>query len=931
MEQRVNESFLAKAGRWLKELVGMVRSALRDMGFVDATKLSTNDVYYMLKQANTQFENRKLGPYRNADGVMAFRSPSLPVSIAPSFAVENQSFKDKLFGNVLGLAGRTQLVDKYAALEEVQRKALEKGVIKDYEAEQAAYYLRFGEQVSQFATQAMTNGPLKLTSQETKRGKEYFYTSTKGSTLTDVADAIAPSKIGNDTEKEAMLTALIAGERAKQVGWEKLNISNPDAVRAEYQQVVNALAASPKDKAMFDNAMKIYREYNAGLIDFLVQTGAVSKEKGAQLKSVPYVPYYRVNKNTGTVDLFVDKETPMTIGNIKEEPELEALVGDNKRIQPIFTSAVQNTFLLTRMALRNQMVKDNIFVLQKIGVVSRIGNGAGPASPSTIRFKMDGNDKYASIDTDVYGVPADLIIRGMEGIKTTLPYVVQMMGMPSDMLRKFITRNPAYALKQVIRDPMAAWFATGMDGVPVLNSLTEMTKIVAGRSPDEQRLMQAGAISSNVFTGDRQDMEKALRDMSAGKSGWSKLMAKADALAIQGDAATRAVIYRDSLNKGMSEMQAYLRTLESMNFGRRGLSPSIYALSTTIPFMNAGIQGIDVLYRTFKNRMPFAKQVDLRNKLIARGALVAAASMAYAAMMQDDDDYKRAKPEERYGNWFIKTPFSDEPVKIPIFFEFGFLFKALPEAIINAAMGDEKAEKAVKGIGKLAMTMNPLSMPTAIKVPTEVYLGRSFFGGDIESKREQETMLETERYRPTTTEAAKLLGKITGMAGLSPIELDYITRGYTGPLGIALVQLTDPILGGEGAERPTTKTSKMPIVSTLFQTTEPRAILDDAYDRMLDIRQAAGTYKRLVQEGKKEEAVAFRDEYMNRIAAISVSGRVQQKLGELSAMRRRVVDAPNMSTERKDELLEKLDNQREMLAKQFLQVTDRTRLQASQP
>jgi hypothetical protein len=391
------------------------------------------------------------------------------------------------------------------------------------------------------------------------------------------------------------------------------------------------------------------------------------------------------------------------------------------------------------------------------------------------------------------------------------------------------------------------------------------------------------------------------------------------------------VIYRDSINKGMSEMQAMLRTLESMNFNRRGLSPSVYALSTLTPFLNAQIQGLDVLYRTFRDRMPFAKQLELRSKLIRRGTLAVASTIAYAMAMQDDDDYKNAKPEERYGNWFIKTPFSDEPLKIPIPFEFGFLFKALPEAVINSAMGDEKASRSVMGIYEIGKTYNPFGIPAAVKPGIELYLGKSFFGGDIESKREIQTMLETDRYRPTTTEASKFAGKATGLLGLSPIELDHLIRGYTGPLGIALVQMTDPLLGSGKIEEPSSKTSKIPIVGTLFQTTEPRAILDESYDRMLDIQQATGTYKRLVQEGRREDAMAFREEYINRIAAASISGAAQQRLGEMSSMRRMIVDSPRLSQERKDELLEKIDKQRELYARRFIQVTDRTRPPASQP
>jgi hypothetical protein len=521
----------------------------------------------------------------------------------------------------------------------------------------------------------------------------------------------------------------------------------------------------------------------------------------------------------------------------------------------------------------------------------------------------------------------------MEGIKTTLPMAIKMMGVPADILRKFVTRNPAYAIRQAIRDPLTAWMTTGTDGVPILNSFKELSSMVAGRSEVEKKLMSTGAISSNVFTGDQEDFKKFLRDISAGKSGWEKLLAKADAFALQGDAATRATVYKDSIAKGMSEQQALLRTLESMNFGRRGLSPSMYYLNTLIPFFNAQVQGLDVLYRAFTNKMPYSEQLKIREKLIARGLLMGAATLAYAAMMQDDEAYKRAKPEERLANWFVYIPGMSQPLKVPIPFELGYLFKSLPEAVFNMAAKDERSEDITKGMGKLMMLSNPFSLPQAVKPVTELYLGKSFFGGDIESQREIANLQPTERFRSTTTELSKVLGGLTGDAGITPIGWDHLLRGYTGGLGIALISLANPVLNTEAtaAERPSKKLHETPFIGGLFQPVEGRGTLDAAYERMLEIQQAKGTFNRLVEQGRKQEALEFLDTYRDKVVAASLSGAVQQKLGELATMRRRVIEMTNLSQEKKDQLLERLDDQQVILARRFLEVTGETRPQASRP
>jgi hypothetical protein len=921
-EARVTASFREKAGRWIKELVGMVRSSLRRMGMMETAKLSTSDIFYMLRESRKAFANKRIGAYRSADGQIAFRQKREDTEFARSFVAERPKLRDALLGNILGLSGRVQYVDQFAALSEAYKRGLAKGQITALEAQNAEFSLRFGQQVSQYAAQFLTNGPVQRIANKVAGGMEYIYRSKPGATLMGAAEALNESGIKNSTEAEAMFTAYVAGLRAEVKGWEKLNLKNPALAKKEHAEVMARLNADPKMKAAFEKANKIYQEFNNGLIDFLVQTGEMTAAKAAELKSTPYIPYYRVDGDV--LNLYVDKERPIRIGNVKDQPELQQLKGGSDQIMPAFTSAVQNAYIITRMGLRNQMMKDSAFTLNKMGIVSKMGRGSGPAGSSTVRFKVKGEDHFAVIDQDQFGIPAELIVKGMEGIKTAMPMLVEMMGYPADVLRKFVTRAPVYAVRQIIRDPLNVWLTNGTSSVPVLDAMRELGKMVAGRSEAEAKLMSAGAISSNVFTGDQRDMEMFMRDLTAGKSFWDKTMAKADAFAMQGDAATRAIVYNDSIAKGMSEQQALLRTLESMNFSRRGLSPSMRWLSVMIPFFNAQIQGLDVLYRAFRGQMPYNEQLEIRKKLWLRGMMLAGGTMAYAAVMQDDDAYKRAKPEERLANWFVYVPGVSEPVRVPIPFELGYAFKALPEALFNKLMSDDKGKDLTTGMGKLLMQSNPFALPQAVKPLTEVVLGKSFFAGDIESAREQR-MLPTERYRETTTEIAKLIGGATGDLGLTPIKVDYLIRGYTGGLGIALVQLANPLLASkaDNVQEPTTKPSKMPFIGGLFQPVEGRATLDGAYERMKDIEQAKGSLNKLIEDGRMADAKLFAQEYADRLAFAETSGALQKQLGELAKLRRQVRAAPNMSTERKDEILARIDSAEQRIAAPFIALYDR--------
>jgi hypothetical protein len=831
-----------------------------------------------------------------------------------------------LKGNLFGLAGRVQYFDRLGAAEKGIVAAEGAGKLSSTEAFNAQYFMRMGDKVTQAAGQFITDGPVRIVADKVGNATEYRYESTAGANLVKVSNALERgAKAGsmNPQEAETMLTVLIAGQRANAVpnGWERLQGKDPAGAKAEYNMYVNKMNANPAVKSAMEEAMREYKTYNEGLLNFAAQTGYLSKDEVRRLNKQPYVPFYRVED--GNVKLFVLGERPITIGNIKDNPDLQQFLGDEKKIQPILTSAVQNTFMLTRMAMHNKATMETTNALYKAGFVSKMGRGAGLANPSTVHYKIDGEDRFAVIDADTFGIPAELIVRGMEGIKTTIPSIVKMMGIPADILRKFITRSPAYIVRQLVREPVNAFIVSGVDGVPVANALRELAKMQAGRSPAELALMRGLVVSSNIYTGGEADMQKFLNDVAAGRGGWDKFLGKLDTMALQVDAATRAAIYNDAIKKGFSEAQAQFRTMESANFGRRGLSSSMQMMSTLVPFFNAQIQGLDVLYRTIKGEMPFTQQLEIQRKIAARGAMLFASSLAYAFMMQDDEDYQKATPEERYSNFFVNIPGVKDPLKIPFPFEVGLLFMGLPQAIVDVAMGNATGKEAAKAIGKLILNSAPGVVPAAPKPIIEAFYGETTFG-PIESAREK--LLEAGvRFRPGTTELAKTLGSVTGEVGISPLMIEHFVRGYTGGLGVALMSTLNPLLRdpAEGEKMPV-GASRQPFIGGLFQPSEGRFLIERAYGRMEDVISAQQTYKDYVNRGQQDRALAYAKENAALIVGAPMAGAFRQRMGELFDMERKIIANPKLSGEEKEARVQQLKDMQNRMALQFYAATERT-------
>ena len=926
-EARIDKNFLAKAGEFIKAMVGAVRAALRKMG-VDLD-ISTSDIFKILRDARKDFDAVTPGAYVNKDGDILFNSK--PVFNAKFQAVADMTkdlvyrqkpIRDRVLGELTGLIFQTKYIDRFAPVMKVLEKAKD-----SLKATQLMYYLRMHDQRMAWTSQIASAGPAILKKVPRKGGGEEFLIETdKGATLKDVAAALREANVGNHEATVEMFTKYLIAKRAKTVGLAAVNYTGK-ITQKMLNEVEAAVKSDQKTKDAFEKAEKIYGEYNKGLINFAVQTGAVSKADAAEmLRAGNYVPFYRVNKDN-VVLLEIGGAPPIKIGNLQEQPYLHELVSGEQPIYDMFTSALQNTAMLTDMSLRNLATRNVAYTLADMGLLERrstspkdsgVYTGPGKLDAKTIRFKKDGVDMYAVVDTAATGVEAELLVKGLQGVNTSLPNAVKMLNVPANLLRKWVTRNPAYALRQVVRDPLNAVMVSGADTIPVVSSLKEIGKMVAGKSMGEQLLQSRGILGGQVLTGTTEDQRQIMLQIASGKKGWDYYMAKADQLAIQGDAATRVVMYNSFIKQGLSEMEATLATLEAMNFSKRGISPSLFALSTMVPFMNAQIQGLNVLYQAFTGKMPFNEKLKVKQKLIQRGLMMMGFTMIYAALMSDDEAYANANMEERYGNWFVYVPFADEPIKVPIPFELGWLFKAAPEGVMNLLSRDDKARDVAGALGKMAWQSVPISMPQGIKPALELALNQSFYTGRaIENDRLQQ-FEPGERYTERTSEVAKAIGKALN---ISPVKIEYAIKGYTGSLPIAAASLANPILrSGETGEQPEGRASEMPLIGTFFQPKDAGGLVTKAYKDMEEINTMKQTYKKMEAEGRTAEADAYLDANADTISMASLAGAFRQRMGELTKQERQVRADPSLSAKEKREMLDELKQQKIDLAKELSSV-----------
>jgi hypothetical protein len=814
---------------------------------------------------------------------------------------------------------------------------------------QAIFSITAADQHMPITQMAATMGPPKMFKDE--KGYYEVRSSMENSAI-DVFDSVQdiPDRYGNAEAKMGIASMYMIAQRAMNKGLAKLDTGAMGVTEQELQDVMRSVDADPELKAALEKTRKLYNAYNKGMIEWLSspQVAAISRDDAkAFLKDEDYVPYYRVLPN-GNAELVFGGEKTITIGDIKHQPYLAELKGGDAKIMPLNQSVMRNTMLLVTKGMTNMAQKNIAYAMQAAGEgqgqdkknLMPVHKGQGVADPSIIRWTQepdpsdpkDKGERWLRIqtnDTMFGGIPAELIIKSLEGAHLTLPAFLKLGGMAGDLLRSGVTRTPIYLARQLIRDPFAATATAGLDYGPltaIFRANKEFLKMTRGQSETGAKLIEKGLVQSGIFDGSPADMEKMALQLAGGKSLslLGKLFKGADSLAIKADAATRALIYDNAIKNGLSEAEASYAVRESMNFYKRGLSPTVQYASRMIPFFNAQIQGLSVLFKAARGNMPFDEQLKIRKKFINNAMMLTGFGIAYAMAMDDDEYYKNAKPRDRYSNFFIPLPGVDEPIKIPIPYEFGWFFSA-GVAAADAIKGEVNTPQQLRALKDMFVGAIPggsnLGMPQIIKPIAEVYANKSFFSGNPILSTRLEKLDSEAQYNANTTELAKWFGRM--VPGLSPVQLEHIVSGYLGQLPLMVAASADSLFAKDSSiEEPTRKLSEMPLIGSSFQRKYGGEDADVVYKLADEALQAKRTFDNYRSTGKIEDAKEYLQDHRAEIRVAPMALQYQKVMGQIRKQEN-IIRGSSLDGDAKAKRIEELNKQRQLQSERYMKAIQR--------
>ena len=417
-------------------------------------------------------------------------------------------------------------------------------------------------------------------------------------------------------------------------------------------------------------------------------------------------------------------------------------------------------------------------------------------------------------------------------------------------------------------------------------------------------------------------MKKMALQLASGKDqgAFDKLLAAADRSAMRADAATLALVLKNAEANGLSEVEADMATMESMNFYKRGLSPTLQYAARLIPFFNAQIQGLNVLVKAARGNMPFEERQEIKRKFFNNALLLTATGLVYAMAMEDDETFRNARPRDKYSNFFMPIPGVDEPLKMPIPFEAGYFF-SLAVAAVDAMRAETDGKAQWQAIRDLFLGSIPgyssMGMPQIVKPAFEVWTNKNFLtGGPVESLRLQ-GMNPEERYLATTTELAKQMSKAVPL--LSPIQIEHLVRGYLGVLPLAAAAGANGLFEREGkGEKPEGRASDLPLLGSAFQKKYGGGDSDVVFREAKEAEQTRNTLNKMLKEGRREEAVEFRDANRAELALASIAGQYRQVVGRINEDIRRTQERTDLNAQEKRIRLDALDKAKQDRADAFL-------------
>lgn len=663
--------------------------------------------------------------------------------------------------------------------------------------------------------------------------------------------------------------------------------------------------------ALYTKTLAEFNRIGKSVLDIAEQSEIIDPDSRAMWEKEFYVPFYRaiedgvsgpnIARNSGLVAQYAFKRLKG---------------GKSKLNQDLMHNVMMNWAHLISAAAKNRAAAATLEAAETMGAATRLKReekGALWHLGYTEREAEDGGEPVKTHGRVYFSVSDPYLVDALMALESTQFRGAIMKGL-SKLKRTFtvgVTANPVFKIRNLMRDSIASVAISGVSPNVLKNVGTGINIMRQKKGQEYASLLASGGIIrfGTMLEGDSSKHLQKLINSGVNKntivSSWEHakdaIQKGIDTYNEVGDwseGANRAALYRQLRQQGLSHAEAAFEARDLLDFSMGGTWQAVRFLTSVTPFLNARIQG---LYRLGKGAKARPERF---------GAMILAIGLASIALMlayKDDEDWKKREDWHRDNFWWFKV--GGKGYSIPKPFEVGAI-GTLAERSVEAFVSDEMTKQ--RFMNRLGATLsdtfavNPI--PQGLRPVLDIYSNKDpFTGRDIEGPN-LEKLDKAHRYTNSTSEVGKLAGKA---GALSPVQIDYLVRGYLGWLGTSALEVTNQVSRPfmDAPPRPKRRLSDTFLVGSFAEDLPSNysRYTTEFYKQAKEIEEAFATSKALAAQGDEKAVESFNKSTEDKLAQHRDVVRTRKDLSDINNAIRAIENNPKMTPEAKRKELDSLN------------------------
>ena len=605
----------------------------------------------------------------------------------------------------------------------------------------------------------------------------------------------------------------------------------------------------------------------------------------------------------------------------KNDPNANVRIAvDNQRIADPLNNILQNASAAVTASMQNIAVSRAIRDMLYLNLAASIPEDNREPHPNRLGVRIKGETKW-------FEVQDSMLVNALQATGDVSMPFLGLQATPARFLREMVTKDPSFMAANMLRDTLSSWVTSGVNVTPVVGTLKGYGDALMGTS-SAKALIASGVVGGYDFKGDSKNVMKAFRKHMKLKSPvrhpfvsmWNAL----DSISGASDSSTRIAVYNRVLKETGDETRAIVEALEVINFSRKGASKAMRYLTAVVPFLNARVQGLDVLYRGAKGDIASVDKAKRRKRFYFRAlmivSLTAAYHMAQNAGDEEDNPWYHNAPEHEKDNFWIIPPTwfggtrDSLAFRIPIPFEVGILFKVIPERIMQLIEGStDGREIGEASVRHLTTTFN-LSFPQWFQPAFEGMINHSFYSGrpvvSYWQGRNEGWMANPESASPVAIALSEALDEDLAVR-VSAQKIDHVIRGYIGTLGSYALSMADSVARNaiDLPDRAAKSAHEEDVIRRFLQEPEGKGPLQTFYDLKTELDIFTQTMNSLTEGGDLNRADKYQLSRLNLEMHRPVIEALREEITALRLFRKQLFNDRSLTPEEKRDSVEGVDRQ----------------------